>query len=364
MVSAERVKRGSDRKIFGSRIDSTIATIKDVARLAGVSPATASQALNGRPRVNSTTRQRVVEAATKLRYAPNLHGRRLARRRAESIAVIQGGNVSTLVSDSFYRVVLGGVVETAQARGYSLTITPAPGHGTRPADLVRILGHGAVDGALVVGVLEEEWLFALREPGLPLVLVDTYLPGSDLPAVVPDYHAGARLATEHLLRLGHRRIGLLGAAVSYPFGRETHEGYAEALAAGGLGYDATLVRRAAIGVEGATAATAALLAVPEPPTAVFAVTDAMAIGALRGAREHGRRVPDDLAVVGMDDIEISAYTDPPLTTVRVAKEEMGRLAAERLIALIEGGGPLPAIAPVSGELIVRESCGGAPKEAG
>jgi LacI family transcriptional regulator len=304
-----------------------------------------------------------MDAATKLRYAPNLHGRRLARRRAESIAVVQGRNISTLFSDSFYRVVLGGVAETTHARGYSLTITPAPGSGARAGDLLGLLGRGAVDGVLVVGVLEEDWLLTLREPGLPLVLVDTFLPGSELPAIAPDYRAGARMATEHLLRLGHRRVGFIGAAVSYPFGWETHEGYAEALAAARVGYDPAQVRRAAIGVEAATAATASLLSMTEPPTALFAVTDAMALGALRAARELGRRVPDDLAVVGMDDIEVSAYTDPPLTTVRVAKEEMGRLAAERLIALIEGAGPPPSVSTVGGELVVRGSCGGARPEA-
>ena len=334
-----------------------VTTIKDVARLAGVSPATASQALNGRPRVNSGTRQRVVDAATKLRYAPNLHGRRLARRRAESIAVVQGRNMATVFSDSFYRVVLGGVAETTQGRGYSLVITPALRAGVTRGDLLRMLGHGAVDGALVVGVLEEDWLFALRDRRVPIVLVDTYMPGAELPAVVPDYRDGARLATEHLLGLGHRRVALLGAAVTYPFGWETHEGYSEALAAGGVGYDPALVRRGEIGVQAATAATASLLGMPEPPSAVFAVTDAMAIGALRAARERGHRVPGDLAVVGMDDIEVSAYTEPPLTTVRVAKEEMGRLAAERLIALIEGEHPTPTVRSVTGELIIRESCG-------
>ena len=332
-------------------------TIKDVARLAGVSPATASLALNGRPRVHSGTRQRVVDAATKLRYAPNLHGRRLARRRAESVAVVQGRNMATVFSDSFYRVVLGSVAEATHGRGYSLVITPAPRDGMRPADLGRLIGHGAADGALVVGVLEADWLFALRERGLPIVLVDTYLEGSAIPAVVPDYRDGARQGTAHLARLGHRRIALLGAAVAYPFGRETHDGYAAALAAAGLGYDARLVRRTPIGVEAATAATASLLGEAEPPTAVFAVTDAMAVGALRAARERDLRVPGGLAVVGMDDIELAAYTDPPLTTVRVAKEEMGRLAAERLIALIEGDGGAPGVVSVPGELVVRASCG-------
>lgn len=336
-----------------------MATIKDVARLAGVSPATASQALNGRPRVNSGTRQRVVDAADKLHYAPNLHGRRLVRRRAESVAVVQGRNMSTVFSDSFYRVVLGGVGEVTQARGYSLVVTPGPRQGATRADLLRLLGHGAVDGALVVGVLDDDWLFALRDRGLPVVLVDTYLPGSDLPAVMPDYRRGAWLGTEHLVRLGHRRVALLGAAVSYPFGRETREGYGEALAAAGVAYDPGLVRRCEIGVEAATAATVALLATAAPPTALFAVTDAMAIGAMRAARERGLRVPGDLAVVGMDDVELSAYTDPPLTTVRVAKEEMGRQAALRLIGLVEGETPHPTVATVPGELVVRQSCGAA-----
>lgn len=337
-------------------------TIRDVARLAGVSPATASQALNGRPRVNSGTRQRVVDAATKLRYTPNLNGRRLARRRAECLAVLQGRNMSAMLSDSFYRVVLGGVAETTETRGYSLVITPAPRAGVTRADLPRILGHGAVDGVLVVGVLEEDWLFAIRDRGLPLVLVDTHLPGTQVPAVVPDYREGARVATEHLLARGHSRVALLGAAVTYPFGAETHDGYGAALAARRVGYDPALVRRCEIGVEAAVTATRALLALAEPPTALFAVTDAMAIGALQAAREAGVRVPGDLALVGMDDIEVSAYTDPPLTTVRIAKEEIGRLAAGRLIALIEGDVPSPAVTTVPGELVIRGSCGAQGRE--
>jgi len=332
-------------------------TIRDVARLAGVSPATVSQALNGRGRVDVRTRERVTQAATQLRYAPNLSGRRLARRRAECIAVLQGRNIATVFSDSFYRVVLGGVIEVLQARGYSLVFTPRPAGATVDADLHRTLGHGAVDGALVVGAVDTDLLLALRERGLPLVLVDNYLPGVDLPAVMPDYRAGAALATGHLAALGHRRIALLGAAVSYPFGWQTADGYAQALAAHGLGLDAALVRRVEIGVEAATLATHQLLGLPEPPTALFAVTDAMAIGALRAARERGVPVPEGLAVVGMDDIEVSAYTDPPLTTVHVAKDAMGRLAAERLLGLVEGDGTRWMVPAVTGELVVRRSCG-------
>jgi DNA-binding LacI/PurR family transcriptional regulator len=335
-------------------------TIRDVAQLAGVSPATVSQALNGRGRVDVRTRERVAQAATKLRYLPNVSGRRLARRRAECVAVLQGRNMTTVFSDSFYRVVLGGMAEVTQARGYSLVVTPPPPASATDADLNRLLGHGAVDGALVAGALDGRFLLALRHRGLPIVLVDNYLPGVDLPAVVPDYQAGARLATEHLLRLGHRRVAFLGAAVNYPFGWQTLEGYGDALAASGIGHDTSLVRRTEIGVDAATEATRSLLALPEPPTALFAVTDAMAIGALRAARERGVRVPEGLAVVGMDDIEMSAYTDPPLTTVRVAKDAMGRLAADWLIELIEGGAGARAAPSLPTELIVRGTCGGSP----
>jgi DNA-binding LacI/PurR family transcriptional regulator len=348
--------------ITGETLDKAIhhyemVTIHDVARLAGVSPATVSQALNGRGRVHAKTRERVAEAAAKLRYAPNLSGRRLARRRAECVTVLQGRNITTVFGDSFYRVVLGGMAEVAQARGYSLVFTPPPAEGSGEADVSRVLGHGAVDGALVVGALDAGFLMGLRHRGLPVVLVDNHVPGTDLPAVVPDYQAGACLATEHLVRLGHRRIALLGAAVSYPFGAQTLEGYREALAAGAIAPDPTLVRRTEIGVEAAIDATRSLLDLPEPPTALFAVTDAMAIGALRAARERGVRVPEALAVVGMDDIELSAYTDPPLTTVRIEKEAMGRLAAEWLITLIEGTGTARAVAGVPIELIVRGTCG-------
>ena len=332
-------------------------TIHDVARLAGVSAATVSQALNGRGRVHAETRERVAQAAAKLRYAPNLSGRRLARRRAECVTVLQGRNITTVFEDSFYRVVLGGMADVAQARGYSLVFTPPPAAGAGEADVSRALGHGAVDGALVVGALDAGFLLGLRHRGLPVVLVDNHVPGTDLPAVVPDYQRGARLATEHLVRLGHRRIAFLGAAVSYPFGAQTLEGHREGLAVGAVAQDPALIRRTEISVEAATDATRSLLGLPEPPTALFAVTDAMAIGALRAAREHGVRVPERLAVVGMDDIEMSAYTDPPLTTVRIEKDVMGRLAAEWLITLIEGTAAARPVTQVPIELIVRGTCG-------
>ncbi len=334
-------------------------TIRDVARLAGVSPATASLALRARPGVRALTRKLVEDVATELRYVPNLTGRRLARGRADALGVIQGLNMTTLFSDAFYRLVLSGVGEAVHASDYSLVIAPALRPGVGVDHLMRFVGPGTVDGVLIVGVLDPEWVLAILERGLTVVVVDNHLPGTKVPAVVHDYRGGARLVTEHLLALGHRRVGLVGADVAYPFGWETQDGYRDALAARGLDCDPALVRLTAIGVDAAAAATHGLLDLPDPPTAVVTVTDMMAIGALRAVRERGLRVPEDLAVAGMDDVEISAHTDPPLTTLRVPKEEMGRLAAERLMALSRGESPVPRIAELSGTLIVRKSCGAA-----
>ena len=332
-------------------------TIRDVARLAGVSTATVSQALNGRGRVDVRTRERVAQAASKLRYVPNVNGRRLARRRAECVAVLQGRNMTTAFNDSFYRVVVGGMAEVTQARGYSLVFTP-PADAAADVDLNRILGHGTVDGALVLGAVDAGLLLAFRHRGLAR-RARGQLPARRGPAGGDPRLSGRRPARHRASsspRPSSRRVPRRGREL--PFGWQTLEGYGEALAAGAIVQDPALIRRTEIGVEPATAAMRSLLALPEPPTALFAVTDAMAIGALRAARERGVGVPDGLAVVGMDDIEMSAYTDPPLTTVRVAKEAMGRLAADWLISLIEGaatGGPAPSM---PAELVVRGTCGG------
>jgi DNA-binding LacI/PurR family transcriptional regulator len=268
-------------------------------------------------------------------FGSGLNGRRLVLRRAQSIAVIQGSNIGTVFGDAFFRVVLEGIADVARGRGYSLLLAPATQDGD--ADFaVGFLGNGAIDGVLVLGAFDMALLFALRDRGLPFVLVDTYMPGVAAPAIYPDHRTGALLGTRHLLDHGHRQVAFLGGAVSYPFGSDTLEGYRAAVGARGMASNPAFIRCTEISIDAAMRAARSLLELSPAPTALFAATDAMAFGALRAAREAGVDVPARLAVVGMDDIELSAYTDPPLTTVRIPKGEMGALAARRLVARSKG----------------------------
>jgi LacI family transcriptional regulator len=193
---------------------------------------------------------------------------------------------------------------------------------------------------------------------MPVVLLDNYLPGTPVAAVVNDNRGGAYSGTRHLAELGHTRIGFVGAAVDYPFGRETHDGYRRALADAGLPADPALEVIVPIDAERAREGAGRLLSLADPPSAIFAVTDMLALGVTAAARERGLVIPADLSVVGMDDIDQAAVTNPPLTTVRIAKEEMGRRAAWMLLDLIRGDDVDPGLVVLPTELVVRGTAGG------
>lgn len=331
--------------------------LRDVARLAGVSVPTASQALNGRARISSQTRQRVLEAAHRLRYTPHATARRLILGRSDSVAIVPGSNMTGIFSDLFYRAVLTGVGGVFEDAGYRLLITPTLRSAPQTPQFVQMASAREVDGILIAGTADARWVQEAMGTGTPVVLLDNYLPGLPVPAVVNDNTGGVYSATRYLATLGHTRIGFVGAAVKYPFGRETREGYLRALQDAGLRHDPALELSIPIDVESARQSSATLLALPEPPTAVFAVTDMLALGVITGARERGLAIPADLSVVGMDDIELAVVTNPPLTTVRVRKEEMGRRAAQMLLDLIRGNPMDPKVVVLSNELIVRGTTG-------
>lgn len=341
----------------GARLASSL---RDVARLAGVSLPTASQALNGHARISSTTRKRVQDAARRLRYTPHAAARHLKLGRSNSIAIVPGLNMTGIFSDLFYRAVLAGVGRVFEEVGCRMLISPPLRPSSQAPPFVQMAQAREVDGILAAGVVEARWVRAAIGAGVPVVLLDNFVPGLSVPAVINDNAGGAYAATRHLAQLGHTRIGFVGAAVEYPFGPETRDGYAAALRDAGLARDPALELLVPIDAGAAYRGACELLALAGRPSAVFAVTDMLALGVMRAAGTAGLRIPADLSVVGMDDIELAAMTDPPLTTVRIRKDVMGATAARLLLGLIAGQPVLEPRTIVANELVIRGTTGGAP----
>jgi DNA-binding LacI/PurR family transcriptional regulator len=335
-----------------------VSSLRDVARLAGVSLPTASQALNGRARISSETRARVRDAARRLRYTPHAAARHLSLGRSNSVAIVPGLNMTGIFSDLFYRAVLAGAGSVFEEVGCRMLIAPPLRPSAQQPSFVEMAQAREIDGILVAGVAEARWVRAALEAGVPVVLLDNFVPDVDAPAVVNDNAGGAYVATRHLAGLGHTRIGFLGAAVDYPFGRETHAGYAAALRDAGLPRDRALETAVPIDADAAFRRAGELLARRPRPTAIVAVTDMLALGVIRAAGAAGLHIPGNLSVVGMDDIDLAATTDPPLTTIRVRKDLMGAGAARVLLDRIGGERNTPPRTVIPNELVIRATTGG------
>lgn len=234
-----------------------------------------------------------------------------------------------------------------------MLITPPVHVASQTPQFVQMARAREVDGVLVVGVVDGRWVLEAMDAGTPVVLLDHWFHDLPIPAVVNDNVGGAYRATRYLAALGHTRIGLVGAAVDYPLGRESHEGHLRALVEMGLPRDPDLEILIPIDAEIARQRTPKFFTLAKPPTAIVAVTDFQALGVVRGARELGLAIPEDLSVIGMDDIDLATVTDPPLTTVRVQKEEMGRRAAHMLLDLIKGHTVDPGVVILPNEIVVR-----------
>ena len=305
-------------------------TIRDVAARAGVSVATASKAINDRYGVAAATVRRVQEVVAELGYESSLVAR--------SMRILRTGVIGILVweIEPYSAEVLKGAAQAVREAGYELVVYAAAG---RAADrmgwelryLPRLAGT-LIDGAVLVTPTVES------TPGLmPVVAVDSHIGGEGLPAVDSDNLAGARLATDHLLGLGHRRIGFLGRPPrDLESAHQREQGYRASLAVAGVPFDADLVRAGGYGDTDLQDAARALLELPDRPTAIFAANDMSAIGTVKVAFTLGLDVPRDLSVVGFDNIPESALCRPALTTVEQPLQLMGKRAVEMLLALLSG----------------------------
>lgn len=325
-------------------------SIKDIARAARVSHSTVSRALRNSPLVNAETRALVHKIAEQQGYTVSAAARSLVTRRTNTLGV-----VVTSIANPFAGEVIAGIEETALAHGYSILLSTSHADPNREVRAVQSLQEHRVDGILVnssrVGRL---YIPMLAEMHIPIVLINNEHPGEFIHSVTIDNHQAGRDATRHLIELGHRRIAYVGNRFGLQADTDRFSGYRQIVEEADLGFEPELVVHGDGGAEAGMKAAASLLNLPERPTAVFCYNDMQALGVLRAAREKGLNVPRDLSVVGLDDLYLSSYTDPPLTTIQQPKQEMGRLAVQILLQLLSGGKPDSRIT-LTGKLVVRQS---------
>jgi LacI family transcriptional regulator len=323
-------------------------TIADVATEAGVSVATVSKVINGRYGVAAATSARVKEVIEQLGYESSLVARSLRSHRTNVIGI--------LVNDfeAFSTELLKGAALAVHGTGYEMVVYSGSG---RSQDDVgwerRYLSRLA--GTLTDGIILVTPTVVDVAHGLPLVAVDPHTGSSGIPTVISDNFAGAVAATDHLVGLGHRRIGFLGGRPDLESARQREQGFRHAMTAAGIDVDPELVAVGGYTLETAEEPAHKLLGMDDPPTAVFAANDLSAIETIEIAQSRGLRVPDDLSVVGFDNVPESALTDPPLTTIDQSIQQMGFEAVRLLLTMVEEPEQPAVHVTLPTELVVRQS---------
>lgn len=337
------------------------ATLADVAAAAGVSKATVSKALNGREDISAQTRERVLAAVTELGYRSTTGLASTPTRRALTV-------VFDIPASPYIMGVLQGVLASATDRHVDLLTRLAPERASRTQRAVArewVSDQRAVGVVGIIGLTlsaPDALIHAASDADLPFVIVDPVdTRHRRMVSVGSSNWAGARTATEHLIALGHRRIAWIGGPEASDAARDRLYGYQAALDAAGLEVDPALIRTDQFEVATGARHARDLLGTAEPPTAIMAADDEIAVGVLATAHALGIRVPDQLSVVGFDDTPQAAWTTPPLTTVHQHLEGMGRMAVETVLAMAEGRRPASRHVELATSLTVRDSTGVAPQ---
>ncbi len=326
-------------------------TIRDVAREAGVSVTTASRALNNKGELSEATRALVLAAAEELHYVPSDIARALVSGRTKTIGVLITDNASPVYAD-----VLRGVEDVANANGYAVLFMNNGDDEDRALECIKTLRSRQVDAVIFTPVQSgDRDLEQLRRLDLPIVGVVRRPAGQDIDFVVADNELGGYYATEHLLKLGHRRIGHIGGRIGAWTTEARMEGYARALGEQGLQVEDRLVRRTPHEIESGYEAAMELLQQSQPPTAIIAATLPQTMGLLRAAGSLGLKVPDRLSVLAGDEADFAEFLHAPLTTVGQQSREMGRQAMRLLLSRLSGRRRRPKGVVLKPELVLRGS---------
>ena len=332
-------------------------SIKDVAKEAGVSATTVSYVLNSTPTetISKETKQRVMDAVSRLGYVPNLNARSLSSRHSSLIGVLipqtEPGK-ELMFSNPFYGELLSSIEYTARQHGYHLLLS-----GTKEdQDYLSIAQNRGVDGVIIVGTYPGENLNALKTLGVPVVLVDSYVKDDAFHTIGIEDKEGARMATRYLIEKGHRRIAFVSGSIrENGVNIKRYQGYCDAMREAGLPVDEQAVYSGTVDYEYGIAAAREFLARGRKQTAAFVTADVISMGLVKGLQQNHVRIPEDVSVVGFDDLTFSSIYNPPLTTVRVPKQEMGKVAVRRLRDIMMDGNDLHLKTQVCTEFVERDS---------
>jgi DNA-binding LacI/PurR family transcriptional regulator len=333
-------------------------TLRDVARLAGVSASTASIALAGSERVSPKTREAVRRAAAQLNYIPNSQGRALRSRRAGALALVIPHTSHHVFTHPVFMDLLEGITAAANDRELTTIVSTSTEADEGAPAYLRIMQARQADGIIVASASAiDDNVDRLIASGYPVTLIGRRPQRPTLHCIGIDDIDGGRQATEHLVSAhGYRRVAHISGPLEHQSAVDKLEGYRSVLGKAGIPFNESLLVESDYTQEGGYEACLKLLD-GEHPQAIFAANDQMALGAVEAMRERGLDAPRDIAIVGYDDIDLARVMQPPLTTVRADLVMVGRLAAERLIALLDGELPTPVQRELPTTLVVRASCG-------
>ncbi|HWK49806.1 MAG TPA: LacI family DNA-binding transcriptional regulator [Steroidobacter sp.] len=332
-------------------------SIRQVARQAGVSIATVSRALTTPDKVSDKTLKKVLAQVERSRYKPNLLARNFRSKRAFSIVVLVPN-----IANPFFAEIIRGIEQVAQQHGYAVLLGDTEGREDREAYYVGLVETRQADGLIQLHPrLPKAARGANGTLDIPLVNACEYIEDAPCPRVGIDNAAAAREMTSYLLGLGHRRIGVVLGPDSSPLTSDRLRGYKLALRSAKVSADDTLIAQGDFTMSSGKAAAEQLFKAKQPPTAIFCFNDEMALGAIRFLKSTGRSVPQDVSVVGFDDIEFASFCDPPLTTIEQPTREIGNKAMSLLFDMLNGSKPEPTMHTLPIKLIVRDSAAPPPK---
>lgn len=333
-------------------------TIKDIAKECGVSLSTVSLVLNNNPRISPATREKVLKAVERHQYQPNAFARSLASRSSRVLSVVVP-DLNHVFADTYFGEIVSGIYDRASEMQYKVLLDIANQRFVSSGEHVNLLKSKRVDALLFIGSsVHDRYLADLGREGMPCVLVNHYFPDEPVSYIVADYIDTARQAAAYLIGLGHRKIGFLSGTNTYT-AIDLRESFIKSCVANGLAEHQVPWADGWFTEQGGYEATHWLLDRHPDITALMGGNDKMAIGALRCLKERKLRVPEDVSVMGVDDVPAAAFSNPGLTTVRHDLFTIGSLSVEAAIDLFDKErGPIQKILPV--KLVVRESTGPAP----